>query len=107
MYRETKEELRIRFIQTVLELAKVSSTARQAYKAFHVSHSTFYNWKKKYDLEGRASLYKIKPAPHNFPRQIKPDVEQRILDIRGDYKLGPERIKWNLERYHNLRFNRL
>ena len=102
MNRETKEELRVRFIQTVLELAKVSSTAKQVYEEFNVSHTTFYNWKKKYDSEDSADLYKIKPVPHNFPRQIKPDVEQKIQDIRAEYKLGPERIKWYLERYHGI-----
>ena len=61
MHKETREELRVRFILAVLEFANnfgVTKTCRE----FNVPLSTFYSWKQKYDSEGRSGLYKKSPS---------------------------------------------
>ncbi len=53
MHPEAREELRVRFKQAVLEYASALGVGK-ACREFNVARSTFYEWKKKYDREGRA-----------------------------------------------------
>jgi hypothetical protein len=55
MHPEAVEELRVRFKQTVLEIAKVSSNA-EACREFNVPRSSFYSWKTKDDKHDRIGL---------------------------------------------------
>jgi transposase-like protein len=45
----------------VLEYAKVCRTVVKAYREFEVPRSTFYNWKRAFDIEGKAGLARKKP----------------------------------------------
>jgi transposase InsO family protein len=74
----------------------------KAYREFGVPKSTFYDWKKVYDKEGKAGLARKKPIAKNHPRSLSQDVVDRILHLRKTFKLGPERIAWYLERYHGI-----
>jgi hypothetical protein len=47
-------------------------------------------------------LERKKPIAYNFPNQIKPEVVQKVLELRQENKLGTWRIKWYLERYHDI-----
>ena len=66
MHKEAREELRVRFKLAVIEYAKHIG-ASEACKEFNVPRSTFYGWKKKYDQEGRAGLYRKKPIADRHP----------------------------------------
>jgi len=48
-------------------------------------------------------LKRKKPIPYSHPKQTPPEVIERILELRKDYQLGPDRIKWYLERYHDIK----
>ena len=99
---EVKDAFRVRYKWTVLEYAKVCRTVAKAYREFEVPKSTFYDWKKAYDKEGKAGLARKKPIAKNHPRSLSQDVIDKILELRKTYKLGPERITWYLERYTPL-----
>ena len=49
MNKETRDELRVRFKQTVLEVAKVNGNTAETCREFGVAQSSFYEWKKRYD----------------------------------------------------------
>ena len=104
MHPEAVEELRVRFKQTVLEIAKVSSNA-EACREFNVSRSTFYTWKEKYDKYGRAGLYRQKPVAHTHPKKTTPGIKRKILELRKDFKLGALRIMYYLDRYHGIKIS--
>jgi len=55
-------------------------------------------WKKKYDVEGKEGLKGNKPILHSHPNITPPEVIKKILELRKNYQLNPERIKWYLER---------
>ncbi|UYW02445.1 IS481 family transposase [Flavobacterium agricola] len=69
---------------------------------FGVKKSTFYKWKKAYDEHGEEGLLRKKPSPRTFPNQIKQEIVNKVLELRKEHKLGTWRIKWYLERYHDI-----
>ena len=103
MQKEVKEALRIRFKLAVLEYAREIGSATKACRELEVPRSTFYDWKKAFDKEGKAGLVRKKPVARNHPRKLAQDVIEQILHLRQIYKLGPERITWYLERYHGVK----
>ena len=103
MQKEVREVLRTRFKLVVLEYAREIGSATKACREFEVPRSTFYEWKKAFDKEGKAGLVRKKPVALNHPRKLAQDVVDQILHLRQIYKLGPERITWYLERYHGVK----
>jgi transposase InsO family protein len=103
MQKEVREAFRVQFKWSVLEYAKGCRTVAKACREFEIPRSTFYGWKKAFDKEGKAGLFRKKPVARNHPRSLAQDVVDKILDLRQTYKLGPERITWYLERYHGIK----
>jgi len=103
MQKEVKEALRIRFKLAVLEYAQGIGSVTKPCHEFEVPRSTFYEWKNAFDKEGRAGLARKKPIALNHPRQLSKEAVDKILHLRQEYKLGPERITWYLERYHGIK----
>lgn len=92
------------FIQKlrVIQYAKDRKKNKEAYELFGIKKTTFYKWKKAFDQHGEKGLERKKPIAYNFPNQIKPDVVKKVLELREEHKLGTWRIKWYLERYHDI-----
>ncbi|NQV16644.1 IS481 family transposase [bacterium] len=105
MHPEVKNELEVRFKQTVLELAKVTRFTSDVIKEYDIPRSSFYRWKKLYDEKGKAGLYKKKPIPLSHPKRITPPVVDLIIKLQTEYQLGPERIRLHLERYHGIKIS--
>lgn len=89
----------------VLKYAKEYGNNAIAYKFYDVKKSTFYKWKKAYEEYGEEGLLRKKPTPLTFPNQIKQDIVNKVLELRQEYKLGTWRIKWYLERYHDIQIS--
>ena len=86
----------------VLKYAKEYGNNSIAYNFFGVKKSTFYKWKKAYDEHGEEGLLRKKPTPRTFPNQIKQEIVNKVLELRKEHRLGTWRIKWYLERYHDI-----
>lgn len=86
----------------VLEYADLIGSDAKSYREFDVPRSTFYEWKKAFKEEGVAGLIRKKPIAKSHPRQLSPEVVEKILHLRRNYHMGPQRIKWYLERYHGM-----
>lgn len=95
--REIKRRLR------VLEHADKIGNVRMTCRYFGLSRSTFYRWKTKYDKYGESGLGNKSTAAKNHPRKVPAEIVAKIVHLRRKYHLGPIRIVWYLERYHNLR----
>ena len=93
----------VRYKRLVLELAEGLGSDAKAYREFDVPKSTFYEWKKAFREEGAAGLIRKKPIAKSHPRQLSPEVVEKILHLRRVYHFGPERITWYLERYHGVK----
>ena len=83
-------------------ISKSNSSICQECEDFGVPKSTFYSWRKRYELEGEDGLIRKKPIAFNHPRKIPQEVVDKIIELRTTYQLGSIRITWYLERYHEI-----
>ncbi|KPJ58472.1 MAG: hypothetical protein AMJ46_14165 [Latescibacteria bacterium DG_63] len=102
MTKEVREAFAIRRKMVVLEYARLAGSVTEACREFEVPRSSFYFWKKSFDAEGRSGLVRKRPVARHHPRQLHPEVVEKILHLRRTYHLGPQRIAWYLERYHGI-----
>lgn len=102
MHPEAREELRVRFKYTVLQIA-ASAGVRKTCREFSVPRSTFYEWKSRFDQEGKAGLYRKKSVVFAHPRKTDSEIVQKILELRTTCKMGSKKITYYLERYHGKR----
>ncbi|UCG50512.1 MAG: helix-turn-helix domain-containing protein [Candidatus Latescibacterota bacterium] len=79
MDREVKEAMAVRRKLLVLEMARVTGNVVNTCREFEVPRSTFYNWKKAYEREGKAGLVRKKPIAYHHPRRISPEAMEKIL----------------------------
>lgn len=100
--REIEQYLRWKFKLRVLEFAKDYGKVKETCEMFNVSRSTYFNWKRKYEKDGAEGLLRKKREVDTYPNRINQKTVDLILDLRKEYKLGTWRIKWYLERYHNI-----
>jgi transposase-like protein len=96
MNKEVRDALevdrRFRILNYVLSGKKVLSQCRE----FGIPRSTFYRWKAAYEKGGKEGLFRKKPVAKSHPRQIPADYVEKILHLRTQYHLGPQRIAWYL-----------
>ena len=104
MHPEAKEELRVRFKHVVLQIA-ADAGVRKTCREFNVPRSTFYEWKSRFDSEGRAGLYRRKPIAFTHPRKTDSGTVGKILELRTVYKMGSKKITYFLERYHGMKIS--
>jgi transposase len=79
--------------------------AEKALAEFNIPRSTYYKWKKAFDKEGEKGLMRKHPVAFKHPNKIKEEIIAKVLSLRRDYQLGSWRIKWYLERYHNIQIS--
>ncbi len=93
----------IRLKKLVLEWAEAHCSVTEACREWDVPRSTFYRWKEAYARHGDAGLARKRPIAKSHPRQLSPEVVEKILHLRQVYHFGPERITWYLGRYHAVK----
>ena len=65
-----------------------------------VSRRVGYKWVGRYEQGGLDALQDRPRAPQRHPNQTPPEIEQRILDLRGEHsRWGPTTLKAVLERH--------
>ena len=52
--------------------------------------------------ERKLFILKIAPKFPSIKKAIKEDVVNKVLSLRKEYQLGSWRVKWYLERYHDI-----
>lgn len=85
-----------------LNLAREGFKVKEVCKIFGMSKTTFYNWKKKYEQEGKRGLERKKRPYDSYGNRIDSETINLILKLRREHQLGTWRIKWYLERYHDI-----
>lgn len=94
--RDIRRKLRI------LDHVKKIGNIRKICRYFGVSRAIFYRWRDAYDQFGEERLINKKPCPENRTLRMPVEVEEKILYIRKNYHLGPDRITFYLKRYHDI-----
>jgi hypothetical protein len=103
MSKEAREYLHLQKKLATLKYAEAWGNVTRACRTFCVTRASYYRWKKIYDAEGEAGLRRKKPIARNHPNRIAEITIERILHLRTEYHLGPQRIVWYMERYHGTR----
>ncbi|MEU0508148.1 IS481 family transposase [Amycolatopsis sp. NPDC006125] len=57
-----------------------------------VSRATGHKWVRRFREEGQAGLADRTSRPHTSPTRVSAEVEQEVLRLRQDRRLGPARI---------------
>jgi IS30 family transposase len=86
----------------VFNHAKKIGNIRKTCRYFGIPRSLYYVWKASYEQFGEEGLINKKPCPENHVLRTPPEIEEKILYVRKNYHLGPDRISWYLKRYHDI-----
>ena len=97
-----KEAFAPRRQQVALQYAREVASDAEAYRYFDVPKSSFCRWKQVYAREGEVGLVRKKPIAKSRPRQLSPEIVEKVLHLRRTYHLEPQRITWYLERYRGV-----
>ena len=87
MNQEVKDILNQQRKLMVLEFAKAIGSATKACQEFSIPRSSFYDWKKAYDQEGKAGLLRKKPVAKSHPRKLKQSVVEKIIYLRNSKEM--------------------
>lgn len=101
----TQAERDIRRKLGVFDHASQSGNVSKTCRYFGITRETYYQWKRAYTSQGEKGLINRKPCPQNLKRRTPAPIEEKILYLRKTYHLGPMRIAWYLESYHNIRIS--
>jgi transposase InsO family protein len=103
--KEVKAYLSYQKKLVILKTIQKYGSVRKTLKDFNIPRSTYYKWKKAFDLGGELALLRKHPVASSHPNMIKPEVVDQVLRLRKEQQLGSWRIKWYLERYHDIRIS--
>ena len=84
MNKEIRDYLRFRTKLVVLNFAKRIGSNAKAIRIFNIPKSTFYKWKTAYDKYGEEGLKRKKPIAYTYPRALKAEVVDKILELRRE-----------------------
>jgi transposase len=101
----THEQREIHRKKRVIEYAENIGNVRKACRYFGIARSTFHFWRGRYRKFGDEGLVNRRRVAHNHPNKTPPEIVDKILHIRRTYHMGPQRIVWYLERYHDIRIS--
>ena len=75
-------------------------------RRFGISRPTLRKWLRRFDRDGEAGLQEQSRRPHNSPtKKVSADVEQWILSLRRERRIGVKRIRAELRRLHDVQLS--
>ncbi len=99
----TRDQREIHRKKRIIEYAERIGNVKMACRHFGVARSTFDLWRDRYRELGDEGLKSRRCGPHNPPNKTSDEVVEKILHLRRTYHMGPIRIAWYLERYHDIK----
>ena len=100
----TEDQREIRRKKRVIDYAEKNGNIRIACRRFGIARSTFYLWRDRHRDSGDEGLKsRRRGCHHNHPNKTSDEVVEKILYLRRTYHMGPIRIVWYLQRYHDIR----
>ncbi|WP_159048931.1 leucine zipper domain-containing protein, partial [Streptomyces sp. NRRL B-3648] len=64
----------------------------RAAESFQVSHTTAARWASRYRQHGEAGMHDRSSRPHHSPRRTPTAVEQQVVHLRREHRIGPVRL---------------
>ena len=100
-----KDQQEIRRKLRILDHAAASGDVSKTCRYFGIERASCYLWRHALADHGEAGLANKRSVPHNHPNRTPETVAEKVLHLRRKYHLGPIRIVWYLERYHDLKIS--
>ncbi len=69
---------------------------------FGIGRSSFYRWREVYAKHGETGLINRPSIPIQHYNRTALEIEEKVLYFRRKYHLGPIKIVWYLQRYHDI-----
>jgi len=101
----TKDQREIQRKFRILRHAEETGHVAKTCRYFGISRSSFYRWRQAYADRFEAGLINAPPIPKWHANRTSPEREEKVLYLRRKYHLGPIRIVWYLERYHDIKMS--
>ena len=101
----TKDQREIQRKLRILRYAEEIGHVAKACRYFGIGRSSFYRWRQAYGERGEAGLINAPPIPKWHANRTPREREEKVLCLRRKYHLGPMRIVWYLERYHDIKMS--
>jgi len=76
----------------LLQAVEHGTSVTAACRGFGVSRRTYYRWRARYHVHGRAGLVDRSSRPHRSPRRLAVEHERAIAELRSQRGWGPDRI---------------
>ena len=89
----------------VLDYAVACGNVNKTCRHFGVTRSNFYLWRNAFRKNGDVGLISRKPIARSHPKQTPAVIVEKVLHLRQTYHLGPIRIVWYLQRYHDIKIS--
>jgi transposase-like protein len=99
----TRDQREIHRKKRIIEYAERIGNINKACRYFGIARSSFYVWRDRYREFGDEGLKSRRCCPHNHPNKTPDEVVEKILHLRRTYPMGPIRIAWYMERYHDIK----
>ncbi len=99
----TAGQREIRRKRRVLEYAEKHGNINTTCRRFGIARSTFYLWRDRYRELGEAGIARRRRCRHKHPYKTPDEGVEKILHLRRTYYMGPIRIVWYLQRYHDIK----
>jgi transposase-like protein len=91
--KKAKEILALRNKLFIIDfISKSKKSVRKECEEFGVTTTSYYNWLRKFNAEGKEGLKRKKPIAYNHPNKLPQKVTDKILELRKEYQLGSIRI---------------
>jgi transposase len=101
----TKDKREIQRRLRILRYAEETGPVAKTCRYFGIGQTSFYRWRKDFAERGVAGLINAPPIPKRHANRTPAPLEEKVLHLRRKYHLGPMRIVWYLERYHDIQMS--
>ena len=99
--REQERRARAR-LRVLHHFEQVTRNVSQTCRFWGISRTLFYRWRDRYRQDGLGGLHDGPRGPRHHPFTTPPHIVALILEIRREREYGPLRIRFFLERYHQV-----
>ncbi|MEV6894770.1 helix-turn-helix domain-containing protein [Kribbella sp. NPDC051137] len=89
-------------LAVLLHVDEVSGNVPATCRYFGITRTCFYKWRKRYEAESFEGLNDPSSVPHRSPNATGAKVIAKILWLRPQFHVEPQKIAMYLKRYHEI-----
>ncbi|TWW08720.1 hypothetical protein E3A20_21500 [Planctomyces bekefii] len=95
----------VRRTTRVFEYDRETGNVSEACRYFGITRKAHYKWQLGYRAKGEAGPVNSERCPQNLKLRIKPEIEEKILNLLRNYQFSQARIASYLARFHKIKIS--